>query len=136
MSDIAERAQQVLDVPLQHALGATLLDPADPAAGLGFPITGLACTPLGTMHGGALSSIMEAAAVLAILPALSAAEHAVTHAYAVQFLGAANEGTTVEVRGTLLRRGRNLAFVSVTADVQGQIIGQAQITKSIVARPA
>lgn len=121
---------------LQHALGAKLLDPADPAAGLCFPITGLACTPLGTMHGGALSSIMEATAVLAILPALSPAEHAVTHAYATQFLSAASEDETVEVRGTLLRRGRRLAFVSVTADVQGKIVAQAQITKSIVARPA
>lgn len=125
----------MLDVPLQHALGARLLDDDNPGAGLCFPATGLAATPYGTMHAGALGSIMEAAGFLVVLPHLDPAEHAVTHASSIQYLSSAAAGELVTARGTLLRRGRTLAFVSVTAEANGKVLSHAQITKSIVPRP-
>lgn len=133
MSTILERAALALAVPLQSALGAELADPADVGRGVRFPVTGLALTPAGTLHGGALSGVLELAGYLAVLPELAETEHAVAHAIATQLVGAAREGDVVTVQGTLVRRARQIAFVSVTATVAGsRAVAQSQITKSIV----
>jgi uncharacterized protein (TIGR00369 family) len=126
------RAQQALDVPLQHELGATLTIPGDVNGGVSFAVAGIAVTPAGSLHAGALSGIMELAAYLAVLPTLAETEHAVTHAYAAQFLAPAYAGEIVEVTGTLLKRGRTTGFCHVRAHVGDREIAQAQITKSVI----
>ena len=68
-----------------------------------------ACTPRPS------AAAMELAGYLAVLPTLTAAEHAVTHQISTQYLRAARVGDRVRVHATLLRRTRALAFVSVTA---------------------
>lgn len=129
---LAERAAAALAVPLQHALGARLLDPDDPAAGVVLPVAGLAATG-GALHAAALGAACEVAAYLAALPYLAPSEHAVTHAVATQVFAAAREGEEVTVIGTADRRTRRLAFLSVTAAVGDRPIARAQITKSVVA---
>jgi uncharacterized protein (TIGR00369 family) len=69
-------------VNLQQALAAELIDAADPAAGVRFPVRGLAVTPAGALHGGALNAIMELAGYIAVAPTLADGEHAV----ATQFI--------------------------------------------------
>ncbi len=129
---LARRAHDALAVPLQHALGARLLDPADPTTGVRFTVADLATNGAGGLHGGALSGLLELAGYLALLPRLTVEEHAVTHAVATQLFAAAQEGDEVEVRGGLDRRTGRLAFLSVTASVGGRLIARAQITKSVV----
>ena len=126
------RARDALAVPLAHALGARLLDPADPAAGVRFPVTDLALNGAGGLHGGALSGMLELAGYLAVLPELTTAEHAVTHAVATQLMAAAREGEDVQVRGVLDRRTRRIAFTTVSATVGDRLIARSQITKSVV----
>lgn len=130
---LARRADDALAVPLQHALGARLLDPVDPTAGVRFTVADLATNGAGGLHSGALSGVLELAGHLALLPQLTVAEHAVTHAVATQLFAAAKEGNDVEVRAVLDRRTRRLAFLSVTAAVGERLIARAQITKSVVA---
>lgn len=133
MTTRLERAALALAVPLQAALDAELIDPADVGSGVRVPVAGLALTPAGTLHGGALSGVLELAGYLAVLPELAETEHAVTHAIATQLVGAARAGDVVTVRGTLVRRARTIAFVSVTASVgDSRPVAQSQITKSIV----
>lgn len=126
-----------LDVALQSALGAELIDAADPTAGVRFPVTGLALTPAGTLHAAALAAIVELAAYLAVLPTLGLTEHAVTSTISTHYLRAAHTGDRVNVVGTLTKRARVLAFVSVTSEIdegsgRARVIAHSQITKSIV----
>ncbi|MBF6174431.1 PaaI family thioesterase [Nocardia blacklockiae] len=135
---IRARADAALQVPLQRALGAELIDAADPSGGVRFPVRDLAVTPAGTLHAGALNTILELAGYLAVAPTLAAGEHAVTHAIAAQFVRAAPRDVWVRVYGELTKRGRTLAFVTVTAtleDSPATVIATGQITKSVVAAP-
>ena len=91
-AELAARAEAALAIPLQVALHARPVDPARPADGLEFPVTELAVNPGGTLHAGALGAIMELAGLLALLPVLSATEHAVTHHIATQILSAGRQG--------------------------------------------
>jgi uncharacterized protein (TIGR00369 family) len=130
----ADRVATALAVPLQHALGARLVDPADARRGVHFPVRELACTPFGTLHGGALVTVLELAGYLAVLAELSDTQHAVTHAMSVQHVAAAREGEDVVVVGRLVRRARSIAFVAAVAYIGDQVIAEAQITKSIIER--
>lgn len=132
-NQLAERVELALAVPLQAALGAALLDPRDPAAGVRFTVTGLALNGAGGAHAAALAAVLELAGYLALLPQLTGSEHALTHSAALQLAAPAAAGQDVEATGTLDRRSRRLAFVSVTATCQGQLVARAQLVKSIVA---
>jgi acyl-coenzyme A thioesterase PaaI-like protein len=127
------RAEAALAVALPDALGVELLDPADPLLGVALDVTGIAVTPGATLHASALAAALELAGYLAVLPTLTVAEHAVTHQISTQYLRAARAGERVEVRGTLLRRTRGLAFVGVSAYGPTHAVAQSQITKSVVA---
>lgn len=107
---LADRAGEALAIPLQHALGAQLLDPSRPGAGVGFQVGQLASNGAGGLYAAALSAVLELAGYLAVLPQLTTAEHAVTHSISTQLMAAARDGESVEVRGALDRRTRRLAL--------------------------
>jgi uncharacterized protein (TIGR00369 family) len=134
--DIVARARSVLESALQRSLGAELVDPDDPTGGLRFPVTGPALTLAGTLHGAALAVAIETAGYLAVMPTLAEDQHAVTNTISTQYLRAARAGEWVHVRGTLDRRSRTLAFVSVLSHLggpDGDLVAQTQITKSVIA---
>ncbi|MEJ8280561.1 hypothetical protein [Pseudonocardia spirodelae] len=133
---LARRAALVLAVPLQAALGARLLDDADPAAGIVLPVGELADGGAGGAHAGALAVGMEAAALLAALPSLTVAEHAVSVSTAVTLPAQAPRGHDVVFRGTLDRRTGRSAFTSVVAACDGIVVARAQIVKAVVRAPA
>jgi acyl-coenzyme A thioesterase PaaI-like protein len=41
-------------------------------------------------------------------------------------------GKRVDITGTVLRRGRQVAFMRADATVDGQVVAAAQVTKSVV----
>jgi uncharacterized protein (TIGR00369 family) len=131
-TSLADRAAAALAIPLQDALGARPIDPADPTAGLTFPVTGLAMNPGGTLHAGALGAILELCGLLVLLPELAPGEHAVTHHISTQILSPGREGEEVRVTATLERRTRRLGFATATATVGERLIARAQITKSVI----
>ena len=129
---LAERAAAALAIPLQVALDARALDPADPAAGVVFPVAGLAINPGGTLHAGALGSIMELTGFLALLPHLDPAEHAVTHHISTQILSPGRAGEEVTVTAAVDRRTRRLGFLTATATVGNRLLARSQITKAVI----
>lgn len=131
-SELQARVDAMLAIPLQAALQARPFDPDRRCAGLEFPVTGLAINPGGTLHAGALGTILEAAGFLALLPALGAGEHAVTHHISTQILSAGRQGDLVRVTAELERRTRRLGFVSATAMVGERVLARSQITKSVI----
>ncbi|WP_233492591.1 PaaI family thioesterase [Blastococcus sp. TF02A-30] len=127
------RVQAVLDIPLHRFLGMQLRDPADPSAGVWFPVDHPAQNPHGMLHGGVVYTLVDVAAFLALLPHLTDDEHAVTHDLTVSLLRPVSAGARVELTGTVLRRGRAVAFMRTEVTVDGALVATGQVTKSVVA---
>ena len=96
---LAARVQAVLDIPLHRFLGMELRDPADPSAGIWFPVAGPAQNQAAMLHGGVVYTLLDVAAFLALLPHLSDDEHAVTHDLTVSLLRPVAAGMRVDVTG-------------------------------------
>ncbi|MBN1092227.1 PaaI family thioesterase [Blastococcus sp. TML/M2B] len=109
-----------------------LRDPADPSAGIWFPVDGPAQNQVGVLHGGVIYTLMDVAGFLALLPSLSDEEHAVTHDLTVSLMRPVAAGKRVDLTGTVLRRGRAVAFLRAEATVDGEVVAAAQVTKSVV----
>jgi uncharacterized protein (TIGR00369 family) len=131
-NETAARVQAVLDIPLNRFLGMHLRDPAEPAAGVWFPVDGPAQNQAEVLHGGVVTTLLDTACYLALLPHLSDVEHAVTHDLTVSLLRPVAAGKRVDVTGTVLRRGRAVAFLRAEATVDGEVVAAAQVTKSVV----
>ena len=131
-TETAARVQSVLDIPLNRFLGMQLRDPADPAAGVWFPVGPAAQNQAAVLHGGVVTTLLDTASYLALLPSLSDAEHAVTHDLTVSLLRPVAADRRVDITATVLRRGRAVAFMRAEATVDGELVAAAQVTKSVV----
>ena len=131
-TETAARVRAVLDIPLNRFLDVRLRDPADPAAGLWFPVGRSAQNQAAVLHGGVVTTLLDTASYLALLPQLSDAEHAVTHDQTVSLLRPVAADARVDVTATVLRRGRAVAFMRAEAVVAGELVATAQVTKSVV----
>ncbi|MGY1914012.1 PaaI family thioesterase [Blastococcus sp. SYSU DS0973] len=127
------RIQGVLDIPLHRYLGVELRDESDPSAGIRFPVGPAAQNQAEMLHGGIVYALLDVASFLALLPSLGDGEHAVTHDVAASLLRPVRAGATVDVVGTVLRRGRAVAFMRAEATVDGQLVATGQVTKTVVA---
>jgi uncharacterized protein (TIGR00369 family) len=127
------RVQAVLDIPLNRFLGMQLRDDDDVAAGIWFSVGPSAQNQAGVLHGGVVTTLLDTACYLALLPHLSDEEHAVTHDLTVSLLRPVAADKRVDVVGTVLRRGRTVAFLRAEATVDGEVVAAAQVTKSVVA---
>jgi uncharacterized protein (TIGR00369 family) len=134
-SATAARVQAVLDIPLHRFLGMELRDVTDPSAGVWFPVAAPARNQAELLHGGVVYTFLDVASYLALLPHLSDDEHAVTHDVAVSLLRPVAAGRHVHITGTVLRRGRAVAFMRAEATVDGEVVAAGQVTKSIVRLP-
>jgi uncharacterized protein (TIGR00369 family) len=131
-TETAARVQGVLDIPLNRFLGMNLRDPADPAAGIWFPVGPSAQNQAAVLHGGVVTTLLDTACFLALLPQLSDDEHAVTHDLTVSLIRPVAAEARVDVIGSVLRRGRAVAFLRAEALVDGELVAAAQVTKSVV----
>jgi acyl-coenzyme A thioesterase PaaI-like protein len=82
-------------------------------------------------HAGAISTILEIAAYLALLPDLTFEEDAVGHALFVSYLSRAEGSQPLAAGGQVLRRTRRLAFVAAELTQDGRVLATAHVTKSI-----
>ncbi|RBY94814.1 PaaI family thioesterase [Blastococcus sp. TBT05-19] len=126
------RVQVVLDIPLHRFLGVELRDPQDPAAGIRFQVGAASENPAKLLHGGVVYALLDVASFLALLPALGPDEHAVTHDVAASLLRPVSSGATVDIVGTVLRRGRAVAFMRAEASVDGVLVATGQVTKTVI----
>ncbi len=131
-SVLTARVQAVLDIPLHRFLGMRLRDPAEPAAGIWFPVAGPAQNQAAVLHGGVVYTLLDVASFLALLDHLVDDEHAVTHDLAVSLLRPVAADVRVDITATVLRRGRAVAFMRAEATVDGEVVAAAQVTKSVV----
>jgi acyl-coenzyme A thioesterase PaaI-like protein len=120
--------------PLHRHVGLELLDPQQPHLGCRFTAGSHLDGRAGSLNGGVLSMTLDATAFLALEPLLDDDEDAISHDLHISMLRSVRTGDVVELRGTVVQRGRRVAFVNSEATVNGRIVATARITKSIVRR--
>jgi uncharacterized protein (TIGR00369 family) len=123
-----------LDVPLLQFLGVSAVDARDPAAGIELAQTPKALNAVDALHGGAIATVLDVAAYLAILPQLAGDEEAVTHMVSLSYLarpeagGASRFGAAMEwrhVRHLLRKPHHYVRDIGVLPDMQGRDSGSA-----------
>jgi uncharacterized protein (TIGR00369 family) len=129
------RFRQALEVPLLRFLEAVPEDANDPTAGLRLRVTDAALNATGVLHGGVMATLLDLAAYLGLLPALTSSEQAVTHAFAASYIAPASPGETILAKAAVLPRSRHLAFITATLNSDARTVATAWITKSILSRP-
>jgi uncharacterized protein (TIGR00369 family) len=130
------RMANALGVPLLRFLDVSPVDPSDPRAGVSIPPTPNAMNAVDALHAGVISTVLEIAAYLALLPDLSDDEEAVSHGLSISYIGRADGDGPLIASGQVLRRTRRLAFVTAELRQDERVLAAAQVTKSIYAIPA
>jgi uncharacterized protein (TIGR00369 family) len=125
-------ASRALSVPLLKLLDASLINAEDPAAGITIRVTEGALNAVDTLHAGAIATLLEITAYLALLPGLAFDEEAATHAFTASYLRAGHPGDDLRCTATVIRRSRRLAFVSAELTGNGELLATASVTKSIL----
>jgi uncharacterized protein (TIGR00369 family) len=115
-------------------LGATLIDDENPAAGIAFVAGEHSVNAVNFLHGGAISTILDVAAYLSLLPDLEDGEEGITHALFVSYLAPVKGATHLLASGKVLRRSKRLAFVASELCDQDRVVATAQVTKSVISR--
>jgi len=116
-------------------LGVELVDEEAPTAGISMPAGERTVNAVGYLHGGAISTVLDVAAYLSLLPELGDDEEAVTHNLSVSYLEAVKGSTRLTAIGSVVRHSRRLAFVTAELRDQADLVATAQVTKSIVSAP-
>ena len=126
------RVAGVLDIPLHRFLGLALLEPSRPEVGVVLEVGAPALNNAGVLHGGIVTALLDVACYLALLPELGDDQNAVTLDVTVSLMRAVPPGATVHLRGSVVRRGRSLAFLRAEASVEGAVVATGQVTKTLV----
>jgi uncharacterized protein (TIGR00369 family) len=129
---VAARVASVFEIPLHRYLGITLVDDADPAAGIVLPVEEPVLNNVGVLHGGIIPALLDVSCYLALLPHLDAAQNAVTHDVTASLVRPVSAGRRVEMVGEVVRRGRAVAFLRAEARVDGVVVAYGQVTKTVV----
>lgn len=126
-----ERARRALDVPLLQFLQAEPLDSDDLTRGITLTLSPSALNAVGAAHAGALATVLEATAYLALVGQLTATEEAITHAFFASYVAPVPADAILESTGTVIRRGSSVAFVTAELRAGDQVLATATVTKSI-----
>lgn len=114
--------------------GLKLLELKPGFARIGFTPRAEMLTPWSTLNGGVLNSLVEVPAFLALLTALEPDELPVTNDIFLQHVRPLPGDAEYELTGTLLRKGRTMAWLESTAWVGGKECTFARLTKTLTRR--
>jgi uncharacterized protein (TIGR00369 family) len=121
----------ISDTAFHRWAGLELLTLDSRAAQIGFTATEKMLIFGKYVHGGVLNGLLEPPALLAMLGQMREDEQAMTVDIHLQHLRSVQAGERVTLTGRLLKRGRNVGFCDVTAQVGDTLCTTARITKSI-----
>lgn len=130
--ELEQAVAKVLDVPLHRFVGLQLVDQQPGTAHARLTAVPNTLNNVGVVHGGIYYALLDAAAYLAVIPLLRSGENAVTHDIHVSVMRPVAAGETLDLHGTVTRRGRSLIFAESEARVAGKLIATARVTKSVV----
>jgi len=119
------------DTAFHRWAGLDLLALAPGKAQVGFTAGGEMLVFGKYVHGGVLNGLLEPPALLAMLGHMREDETAMTVDVHLQHIRSVQAGERVVMTGRLLKRGRNIAFCDVVAQVGDSLCTTARMTKSI-----
>ena len=127
-----QRVQKVVEHPLHQYLGIRSIGSEDGVGTLSINISKNVLNPAGAFHGGVIYILCDVCAYAGLLSRLDEKTEAVTHDIQVSVMSSAKLGDVVEFKSKVVRLGRRLCFIEVTAKVKDKIIATAKVTKSII----
>lgn len=104
-------------------------------AQVGLPVGPDVLNPVGTLHGGAIATLVDDAGTVAIMSADRNNRPGVTTDLNVSYLRPAKAGAEVVAKAKVLKIGRTLGFVEVDITSGDQLVAQGRMTKFMGAQP-
>jgi len=129
---IARERQGILDTHLTAFIGFNEFEFSPGKSELSLVVDAKGTSAHNKMHAGVVYMLCEVACYTAVLHDLNEDEMATTVDSHFNFLRPVIPGEKLEVRGQLLRRGKNIAFMEAEAFVNGKQVARATITKAII----
>ena len=127
-----ERALAALDVPLLKFMGARFGGWLDERAIVLLEVGPNVLNANDKLHGGAICTLLDVTAFLALLPTLEPPETAVTHNMNTAFFAASSLTDEMRFEARIIHRGRSIAFVESEAKVGNKRIALATVCKSLL----
>ncbi len=122
----------VIQHPLHQAMGVRSIEAADGTATIDVTVEGDMVNAAGMFHGGIVYTVCDMACYAALLTRLQPGENAATHDIHVSLMGAARRGDRVRFTATVMRQGRNLAFMEAQVHGGERLLARATVTKTIL----
>lgn len=111
--------------------GMQLLEARSGYARLAFRPRSEMLTPWGTLNGSVINGVLEMPSFVALLTELDEGYLPVTNDFFLQHVRPLPGDVDYELVGTLLRKGKTMAWTEATALVNGKPVSYARITKSL-----
>jgi uncharacterized protein (TIGR00369 family) len=122
-------ARELPPPPMAALVNAELLAVDDGEALFACTPDESTCNPMGVVHGGLLSTLLDTAAGCAVHSLLPAGTGFASIELKVSFLAPVHAGDRLDVSGHVLRMGKRVAFAEAHArDPRGQLVGHATTT--------
>lgn len=116
--------------PIMDTLGLTDLRPEPGRVVVEMPVATFHYNPLGTVHGGVISTLLDTAAACAVHTTLAAGEVYTSLDLTVKFLRAVTvDSGLLTCEGTVIQRGRRTALAQAQlTDAAGKLVAHATST--------
>jgi uncharacterized protein (TIGR00369 family) len=126
----AMRAGELPPPPIMNTLGFTDLRPEPGRVVVEMPAAGFHYNPLGTVHGGVISTLLDTAAACAVHTTLAVGEVYTSVDLTVKFLRPVTvESGLLACEGTVIQRGRRTALAQAQlTDGDGRLVAHATST--------
>ena len=126
----AMRAGELPPPPIMNTLGFTDLRPEPGRVVVEMPAAGFHYIPLGTVHGGVISTLLDTAAACAVHTTLAVGEVYTSVDLTVKFLRPVTvESGLLACEGTVIQRGRRTALAQAQlTDGDGRLVAHATST--------
>lgn len=118
--------------PLHHAWGVQSILAEEGESTLNVEVSDEMSNPVGALHGGIIYALCDVAAYSALLSIIDESESGVTHQINVQVLRPVAIGAALSLKGSVIKRGRSLAFIEVKGYVNNKVVASATVTKSMI----
>jgi uncharacterized protein (TIGR00369 family) len=131
--ELIEKAnQRVLNVAMHRFMGLEIVSQEAGKAELRVPPSANILNNVSYVHGGVYYALLDLAGYLALVPMLEEGENAVTCDISCSILRAVPQGQELRFHGTVLKRGKRLAFSESRATADGKLVAFAKLTKTII----
>lgn len=100
-------------------------------ATVSIPVSDAVCNMVGTLHGGAIATLVDVAGTIAIMSQDRDGRPGVTTDLNTSYFSAGRPGETILAKATALKNGKTLAFVTVdlVEAESGRLLAQGRMTK-------